>query len=108
MKEYACNKCGSTDVFIDDRGNQKALMCGDCSAWLKWIGKKELPLVERYIKNNNQDIEFAAKPNTTECNVISAGGQIRVWNYKTNKIDYFDVSESSMRIVLDILNDEAK
>lgn len=54
MKEYACHKCGSTDVFIDERGNQKALMCGDCGAWLKWIGKKEIPLVERYIKSKSK------------------------------------------------------
>lgn len=50
MKNYACKKCGSVDVFIDDRGDQKALMCGDCGKWLKWIGKNELPLVERFIK----------------------------------------------------------
>ncbi len=25
MKLYCCDKCGSLDVFIDDRGNQKAL-----------------------------------------------------------------------------------
>ena len=56
MKSYACAKCGSTDVFIHDRGSQKALICGDCSAWLKWIGKAELPLVERYIASNS-DIE---------------------------------------------------
>ena len=56
MKSYACTKCGSTDVFIHDRGSQKALICGDCSAWLKWIGKAELPLVERYIASNS-DIE---------------------------------------------------
>ena len=56
MKSYACTKCGSVDVFIKDRGNQKALICGDCGSWLKWIGKAELPLVERYIENNS-DIE---------------------------------------------------
>lgn len=56
MKSYACNKCGSTDVFIDDRGSRKALICGDCCAWLKWIGKAELPLVKRYIASNS-DIE---------------------------------------------------
>ena len=53
MKTYSCPKCGSIDVFIDDRGTQKALCCGDCGAWLKWIGKKELPLVERWIDENN-------------------------------------------------------
>ena len=57
MKEYYCNKCGSADVFIDDRGNQKALVCGDCGMWLKWVGKKELPLVERYIKSKSHGKE---------------------------------------------------
>lgn len=53
MKSYACNKCGSIDVFIDARGSQKALVCGDCGAWLKWIGKSELPLVTRFISDNS-------------------------------------------------------
>ena len=56
MKNYACSKCGSTNVFINDRGNQKSLICGDCYAWLKWIGKAELSLVKRYIEVNS-DIE---------------------------------------------------
>ena len=50
MKNYYCEKCGSMDVFIDDRGTQKALMCGDCGKWIKWISKKEIPLVERFIE----------------------------------------------------------
>ena len=45
MKVYACEKCGSTDVFLQNRAHQKALMCGDCGKWIKWIGNKELPLV---------------------------------------------------------------
>lgn len=57
MKEYACPKCGNIDVFIDDRGNQKALICGDCGAWIKWIGKKEISLVQRYIESNKQNTE---------------------------------------------------
>ena len=59
MKNYCCTKCGSVDVFIDDRGSQKALMCGDCGVWLKWLGKKELPLVERYIKDKESKDAFA-------------------------------------------------
>lgn len=31
------------------------LYCGDCGAWLKWISKKELPLVERFLKNNKEE-----------------------------------------------------
>lgn len=55
MKTYCCNKCGSIDLFIDDRGNQKALMCGDCGTWQKWIGKKELPLIKRFIESNKEE-----------------------------------------------------
>ncbi|WP_291567067.1 MULTISPECIES: hypothetical protein [unclassified Clostridium] len=51
MKNYACSKCGSVDVFIDPRDNQTALVCGDCGKWLKWISKKELSLVKRFIEN---------------------------------------------------------
>lgn len=53
MKNYYCEKCGSLDVFIDERGTQKALICGDCGVWIKWISKKELPLVERFILSKN-------------------------------------------------------
>ena len=57
MKLYCCDKCGSLDVFIDDRGNQKALMCGDCGKWIKWVSKKEIPLVERFIESNQDTVE---------------------------------------------------
>lgn len=30
MKNFACNKCGSVDVFIKENGNQKGLYCSDC------------------------------------------------------------------------------
>ena len=28
------------------------MYCSDCSAWLKWVGKKEIPLVEKWIEDN--------------------------------------------------------
>lgn len=52
MKEYFCSKCGSLDVFIEERGTQVALICGDCGSWLKWVGRKELPLVKRFLEKN--------------------------------------------------------
>lgn len=56
-EEYTCLKCGSLDTFIDKRGVQNALFCGDCGEWLKWISKKEMPLIERYMesKENRND-----------------------------------------------------
>lgn len=52
MKEYSCNKCGSTDLFIKKSGNNVGLYCGDCGSWIKWVSKKELLLVERFIEKN--------------------------------------------------------
>lgn len=40
-----CKHCGNTDYsafFIEDRGNQKALICGKCGKWQKWVGKKDI------------------------------------------------------------------
>lgn len=54
MQDFSCTKCGSVDVYIDDRGSQKALMCKDCGAWLKWIGKKEMPLIIQYIREHQK------------------------------------------------------
>lgn len=56
MKNYCCPKCGSIDLFIDARGNQKALMCSDCGAWIKWVSKKELSLVNKFIEDNKAEL----------------------------------------------------
>lgn len=55
MKTYCCPDCGSIDVFMEKRGTQTALLCGDCGRWIKWVGKKEIPLVKRFIENNKED-----------------------------------------------------
>ena len=105
MKEYVCPKCGSTDVFIDQRGVQKALCCGDCGAWLKWIGKKDLLLVERYIENNkNDDIEFTGETMQIENNdELKDTFQIRIWQYNGNKVDYYEVDKHAIPKILPIL-----
>lgn len=76
MKQYGCPKCGSVDVFLDDRGSQVALMCGDCGKWIKWVGKSEIPLVKRWIESNSNNIQ-------------------------TNK-----VADERVDIIFDILNEE--
>lgn len=54
MQTFACKKCGSLDVFIKESGSQTGLYCGDCGAWLKWLGKEEKRLVERYIESREE------------------------------------------------------
>lgn len=57
MKYYGCPHCGSTDVFTKEKGTQTGLYCGGCGKWIKWIGKDEKNLVERWIAENKEPIE---------------------------------------------------
>ena len=52
MQNFACPKCGSIDVYIKENGTQTGLYCGDCGKWIKWLGKEEKRLVERWIESN--------------------------------------------------------
>lgn len=54
MKEYKCPKCESKDLFLKALKKNNGLYCGDCGAWIKWISKKELLLVERFLEHENQ------------------------------------------------------
>lgn len=58
MKNYACEKCGSMDLFVKKNGeHQTGLYCSDCGKWIKWISKSELPLVEKFIEDNKKTVE---------------------------------------------------
>lgn len=108
MKEYVCPKCGSIDVFIDKRGVQQALCCGDCGAWIKWISKKELPLVKRYLEQNiENDIEFTGE---TLCiatnNEFKDKFQIRIWQYNGSKVKYYEVDKKVIPKILEILESD--
>ena len=41
-----CNKCNSSNLFIEITGNRKGLYCGDCGMWQKWITKQELQIAK--------------------------------------------------------------
>lgn len=46
MYQNCCKKCGSTSLYTKESGNNIGLYCGDCGAWIKWIGKDELRAFE--------------------------------------------------------------
>lgn len=64
MKNYGCPKCGSVDVFIEPKGNQTGLYCSEGCGWIKWIPKKELPLVERFINENKKEKSYETDINS--------------------------------------------
>lgn len=57
MDKYTCNKCGSHKVKLEKRGNQTALLCADCGAWIKWVGRKEIEHVKEYISTDTDNIK---------------------------------------------------
>lgn len=58
MKTYECPKCKSTDLFLNENGSQKGLYCGDCGAWIKWVNKSEIQLVERFLQNKEENKQY--------------------------------------------------
>lgn len=49
MKVFEC-ACGSKDIFIKEKGNNKGLYCADCGKWLQWLGKEDYLLAQRQIE----------------------------------------------------------
>lgn len=59
MKIFEC-KCGSTDVFIEQQGNNCGLYCADCGKWITWLNKDSKRLAERQINGVEQKIRSKA------------------------------------------------
>ena len=53
MKEYKYPKCNSKNLFVKKVGNNTGLYCGDCGAWIKWVGKNELRAFEYLTKQKH-------------------------------------------------------
>lgn len=41
-----CDKCNSSNLFVEIQGNRKGLYCGECGKWQKWITKQELKIAK--------------------------------------------------------------
>lgn len=55
MYQRCCNKCGSIDLYIKEKGNQTGLYCSDCGAWVKWLSKDEKRAFE-HSKENEKNL----------------------------------------------------
>lgn len=45
--QISCNTCGSSEIYLKKRGMQVGAYCRKCDKWIKWVGKKDLPLFTR-------------------------------------------------------------
>ena len=59
MKIFEC-KCGSTDVFIEQQGNNCGLYCADCGKWITWLNKDSKRIAERQIQGIEKRIRNKA------------------------------------------------
>ena len=70
MYKRYCKKCGSTSLHTEVKGNNTGLYCGDCGAWIKWLGKDEVRAFEYSMREAtkeekesvNRYIEGISKP----------------------------------------------
>ena len=70
MYKNCCKKCGSIKLYTEQKGSQIGLYCGDCGAWIKWLGKDELRAFEYSMReptkeeqeNVNKYIKNISKP----------------------------------------------
>lgn len=53
---YACKKCGSVNLRLENKGIAIGLYCNDCNSWIKWVSKKELAQVQNEIEKNVKEL----------------------------------------------------
>lgn len=53
---YACKKCGSVNLRLENKGTAIGLYCNDCNSWIKWVSKKELAQVQNEIEKNVKEL----------------------------------------------------
>lgn len=41
-----CDKCESSNLFVEIQGNRRGLYCAECGKWQKWITKQQLQVAK--------------------------------------------------------------
>lgn len=42
VNKFRCEKCGSLNTEIEEKGTQTGLYCCDCGKWIKWLSQEEI------------------------------------------------------------------
>lgn len=51
----------------------------------------------------NNDIEFTGEIESKESNTVIEDGQIRIWNYRTGKVEYYEADEKIIEKISKLL-----
>lgn len=79
--EIKC-KCGSTNVFLENKGSQVGIYCSACGKWIKWATKEEA----RVIKHNEETI---------------ASGSISDYHVSISMADHNERLKADMKAILE-------
>ena len=44
-----CKKCNSENLMIIEKRPHNGLYCKDCLSFIKWVSKKELPIIKHIL-----------------------------------------------------------
>ena len=55
MYQNCCKKCGSLELFTEEKGTNTGLYCSDCGAYQKWLNKDELRAF-KYTETKREDV----------------------------------------------------
>lgn len=45
--DLKCRKCSDNEFYLQQKGMQVGAYCKNCGSWIKWVGKKEIPIYTR-------------------------------------------------------------
>lgn len=56
-----------------------------------------------FCNNSCNDIEFTGEIESKESNTVIEDGQIRIWNYRTGKVEYYEADEKIIEKISKLL-----
>lgn len=72
----SCPKCGSFNTGIKQKKNLYGEYCTDCGAWMRWVPKAELPVIEPEVVESEKECEYCDRDYVIP---ISYDGGISGW-----------------------------
>ena len=86
-------KCGSQEVFLQEKGSQVGAYCKKCGKWIKWVSKNE----RRVIEHNAVEQEKPEKKTISHDEYVELDGLLYV--------HWIDLSHEDAEAIKKVIND---
>jgi len=88
LNDTTCRKCNGRSFFIDQRGNNTGLYCGDCGSWQKWLNKDEINAWKHYFVELDK-MRISKSNKTNRCDDLTIIERInRLLKWINNEINH--------------------